>query len=369
MPLPGDVGRRAVHRLEHRRELALRIDVGRRRDADGAGAPRGRGRTGCRRTGWSRPPRRTSPGCSTKCAVEDVDVVLVGARRPDSSLAIAAKRSSQYGMVIEMPFDLVAEVRCFFGARAGQLEGDTSGCGRRRWRVKIDSWITISRSVPSIHAAADHGVFALGVLAHDEEVDVAGLAVGERARDAGHQAHGPQVDVLVEVAADRDQQAPQRDVVRHRRPASRRRRGRSRRAARAARASPPASSGRASRSSRSSSRTRCHVEPKPNRCAGGFEHAHALGHDFLADAVARNHGDAVRRLCLPSCSSLVEGGSLLRGASTAAISPRISADRRTLTRGTSPWPREVERLAPSTPPGACANVRRHVDCPRRARRA
>src|SRR5262245_58969831 len=36
--LAGDVGRRAVHRLEHRRELALRIDVARRRDADGAGA-------------------------------------------------------------------------------------------------------------------------------------------------------------------------------------------------------------------------------------------------------------------------------------------------------------------------------------------
>ena len=29
--------------------------------------------------------------------------------------AIASTRSSQYGIVIEMPFDLVAEVRCFFG--------------------------------------------------------------------------------------------------------------------------------------------------------------------------------------------------------------------------------------------------------------
>ena len=28
---------------------------------------------------------------------------------------MAAKRSSQKGMVIAMPFDLVAEVRCFFG--------------------------------------------------------------------------------------------------------------------------------------------------------------------------------------------------------------------------------------------------------------
>ena len=29
--------------------------------------------------------------------------------------AIASTRSSQYGMVIEMPLDFVAEVRCFFG--------------------------------------------------------------------------------------------------------------------------------------------------------------------------------------------------------------------------------------------------------------
>src|ERR671918_201056 len=29
--------------------------------------------------------------------------------------AIAFTRSSQYGMEIEMPFDFVAEVRCFFG--------------------------------------------------------------------------------------------------------------------------------------------------------------------------------------------------------------------------------------------------------------
>ena len=38
--LPRDIGRRAVHRLEHRREKAGRIDVARRRDADGAGAGR-----------------------------------------------------------------------------------------------------------------------------------------------------------------------------------------------------------------------------------------------------------------------------------------------------------------------------------------
>ena len=63
------------------------------------------------------------------------------------------------------------------------------------------------------HAAADGGVLALVVLAHDPEVDVAGLAAGERGRHAGHQPHRPQVHVLVELAAERDEQAPERDVV------------------------------------------------------------------------------------------------------------------------------------------------------------
>ena len=63
------------------------------------------------------------------------------------------------------------------------------------------------------HLAADGGVLALGVLAHDEEVDVAGLAAGQRRRDAGHQAHRAQIDVLIELAPELDQRAPQRDVV------------------------------------------------------------------------------------------------------------------------------------------------------------
>ena len=41
---------------------------------------------------------------------------------PGYCAAIALKRSSQYGIVIEMPFDLVAEVTCFARARPRQLE-------------------------------------------------------------------------------------------------------------------------------------------------------------------------------------------------------------------------------------------------------
>ncbi len=55
------------------------------------------------------------------------------------------------------------------------------------------------------HAAADGRILAFGVLAHDEKVDVAGLPAGQRRLHAGHQAHGTQVDVLVEFPAKLDQ--------------------------------------------------------------------------------------------------------------------------------------------------------------------
>ena len=71
------------------------------------------------------------------------------------------------------------------------------------------------------HPSADRRVLAFVVLAHDPEVDVAGLAAGERRADPGHQPHRPQVDVLLELPADRDQQAPERDVIGHVRKADR----------------------------------------------------------------------------------------------------------------------------------------------------
>src|SRR3954465_9253569 len=61
-------------------------------------------------------PKRFEPtttsnqsGCWTKCAVR-MSMWYCDVRMPGYSLAIAANRSSQYGMVIEMPLDLVADV-------------------------------------------------------------------------------------------------------------------------------------------------------------------------------------------------------------------------------------------------------------------
>ena len=118
-----------------------------------------------------------------------------------------------------MPLLLVQLVRCFFGRDRASSKANSQDAidpGAREDRLLHDEFALGARE----HPAADGRVFALGVLADDEEVDLAGLAIGERARDAGHQADRAQVDVLVELAAELDQGAPERDVIGHlRRPA------------------------------------------------------------------------------------------------------------------------------------------------------
>ena len=65
------------------------------------------------------------------------------------------------------------------------------------------------------HGAANAGVFTLGVFAHHIEVDIAGLTIRQRCFDARHQPHRTQIDVLVELPAELQQRAPQRNVVGH----------------------------------------------------------------------------------------------------------------------------------------------------------
>jgi hypothetical protein len=67
--------------------------------------------------------------------------------------------------------------------------------------------------VALVHAAADAGVLAFGVLAHDDPVEVVRTAALQRRVDAGQDARRPHVGVLVEALADLQPQAPQRDVV------------------------------------------------------------------------------------------------------------------------------------------------------------
>ena len=86
--------------------------------------------------------------------------------------------------MIEMPLLFVAEVRCFFGRVWASskaylriaVDADAGHDGFLHHRFAVGALEDL---------AADAGVFALGVLPHDVEVDVAGFAAGQR---AGHAA-------------------------------------------------------------------------------------------------------------------------------------------------------------------------------------
>ena len=64
-----------------------------------------------------------------------------------------------------------------------------------------------------MHTPAAARVFAFGVFTDDDPVDF--FAAGERAGNAGQHARRPHVGVLIEALADRQPQAPQRDMVGH----------------------------------------------------------------------------------------------------------------------------------------------------------
>ena len=99
-------------------------------------------------------------------------------------------------------------------AGAGELEGvahDPVAAAPREHRFLHRHFVFGA----AIEPAADFRVFALVVLAHDIKIDVARRAVAQRRLDPGEEPHRTQVDVLVEAAPQRDQQAPQRDMVRH----------------------------------------------------------------------------------------------------------------------------------------------------------
>src|SRR3989338_7923352 len=120
-------------------------------------------------------------------------------------------------MEMEMPLDLVALVRCFFGRDCASSKANLS-TRSTPMRVNTDSCNTNSRSVPGKAPAPNARVLALGVFAQDVKIDSAGRAgraitPHDGSDDAGHQARGPQVDVLVELAAKQQQRSPQGHMV------------------------------------------------------------------------------------------------------------------------------------------------------------
>jgi hypothetical protein len=96
------------------------------------------------------------------------------------------KRSSQYGIVIEMPFDFVADVTC---------------CGRRRELERelqdaIDAFARTPIPGRRFPGPCPRTIgrrptnTALGIFADDDEVDVTGFAVRERVAMPGMSRHG-----------------------------------------------------------------------------------------------------------------------------------------------------------------------------------
>ncbi len=81
-------------------------------------------------------------------------------------------------------------------------------------RVKIATSVPTSSGMAAVGAAADAGIFALAVLAHDHPVEIGGV---ERWRSGlvkpGQDPRRPHIGVLVEALADREPEPPERDIV------------------------------------------------------------------------------------------------------------------------------------------------------------
>ena len=190
-----------------------------------------------------------------------------------------------------IPFDLVAEVTF----RAGRVSARRKAKRMIRSHPPPGEYRLLDGELglgAGIKPAADLGVLALDVLAHDQHVDVFGPSIGQRRAHAFEQPGRAQVDILVEPPSDRDQHVPQRDVVGHARHADCAEKDRIAvgQAVQTVGGHDPAGPFVA--------RT-VPVERGPRQidvefCRGGLHDAQTLRDDLLADAVARDDGHAMR---------------------------------------------------------------------------
>ena len=207
-PFAGDVGRRAVDRLEHRRKRPLRVDVGARRDAEAS-----RNRRADVGEDVAEEIRRDDH--VERLRVRDhprgerVDVILRGSR-PPVVLPHDLRDLVPEHHRVRSALDLVALASILRG-RFARARSRSAGSARCRAREDAGLLRHLVRRA-DVDASADAGVLALGVLAHADHVDVARAAVGERRGEPGEQPHRPQVDVLIEPLADGEDQR-RRDVI------------------------------------------------------------------------------------------------------------------------------------------------------------
>ena len=131
--------------------------------------------TGCRRTGSRPQPHRTSPGEGRNSLSE----YRCDAGRPRCPDRIRHFRDAlvPVGHGNRDAVGLGGRSEVLFRPALGQVKRELQHPVHADRLITV-SWITTSRSVPGTCPRST--IFALGILAHDVEVDVAGRAVGQR---------------------------------------------------------------------------------------------------------------------------------------------------------------------------------------------
>ena len=200
--LAGDVGGGAVHRLEHAREGAVRVDVAGCREADAAADRRGEigedvaeqvvGDDDVEPAGV----RHHEDRRGVHVQVVDGDVRVFGRDPVDGALPERAGVDQHVGLVHEG--ELLRRPGCGESEREPHDPFDAVGRVDRHLGGDL-----VRRALAQAAAVAD--VHALGAFAHDDEVDRAG--VRQRGGDTGEERGGPQVHVVVEAEAQLQQQA------------------------------------------------------------------------------------------------------------------------------------------------------------------
>ena len=131
-----------------------------------------------------------------------------------NSAAISVAISSHITMAWRCALDLVTTVSSLRGRDCASLKAKRMMRSTPA-RVRIDTSVATSSGKPLVDAAADAGIFAFRVFADDHPVEFLAVNVAQRAGDAGQDARRADIGVLIERLADREPQAPQRDVVGH----------------------------------------------------------------------------------------------------------------------------------------------------------
>ncbi|SBL37239.1 Uncharacterised protein [Klebsiella oxytoca] len=206
-----DIRRRTVYRLKQRRKGAIRVEVCRWGNADGA-------RTGRAEIG------------------KDI-AEQIRADHYVKTLRLQHETGAQNINMLLIPFHLRVLLRHRFDALVpeGHADGEAVRFGRRGQgsaRAALRQLKSVAQDAVNaaagkhrllnhhfmfgsrIHMAAKSGILPFGVFTNHVEIDIAGLFTRQRAGDAGEQAHRTQVDVLVEFAAELQQRAPEGDMIR-----------------------------------------------------------------------------------------------------------------------------------------------------------